>query len=94
MKHQYHFGSTSNVALNEVPRISALISDLDRVVRILDTDIATEEERAGVSAPFDATYPILASTLTARRDNLKETIAALEKRLAGVLDRTEQAVSA
>jgi hypothetical protein len=39
------------------------------------------------SDPFDPNYPILARTLTARRDNLKDTIAALEKRLAG---RTEQ----
>jgi hypothetical protein len=90
MKHQRHFGSANDVALREVARISALISDLDRVVRILDCDIASEEERAQVSNPFDATYPILARTLTARRDNLKDTIAALEKRLASLLDRTEQ----
>jgi hypothetical protein len=90
MKHQHHFGSASDVALREVARISALISDLDRVVGILDCDIATEEERGRMSDPFDATYPILARTLTARRDNLKDTIAALEKRLAGLLDPTEQ----
>ena len=90
MKHQRHYGSASDVALSEVARISALISDLDRVVRILDCDIATEEERGRVSDPFDATYPILARTLTARRDNLKNTITAFEKRLAGLLDRTEQ----
>jgi hypothetical protein len=90
MKHQRHFESASDVALREVARISALISDLDRVVRILDSDIATDEERVRVSAPFDPNYPILARTLTARRDNLKDTIAALEKRLPGLLDRTEQ----
>jgi hypothetical protein len=91
MKHQRHFerASDGDVALREVARISALISDLDRVVRILDSDIATEEERARMSNPFDASYPILARTLTARRDNLKGTIAALERRLAG-LDRAEQ----
>jgi hypothetical protein len=92
MKHQRHFerAGDGDVALREVARISALISDLDRVVRILDSDIATEEERARMSNPFDASYPILARTLTARRDNLKGTIAALERRLAGLLDRTEQ----
>ena len=87
MIHQRHFGSASDVALREVARISALISDLDRVVRILDCDIATEEERGRMSDPFDATYPILARTLTARRDNLKDTIAALEKRLAGRIEQ-------
>jgi hypothetical protein len=90
MKHQRHFGSASDIALRELERISALISDLDRVVRILDSDIVTEEERAGVSDTSDPDYPILARTLAARRDNLKDTIAALEKRLPSPLDKTEQ----
>lgn len=81
MKHQYHFGSSNAVAVREEARISALISDLVRGVRLLDSEIATEEERARVSNRFDAAYPILARTLTARRDNLKETIAVLELRL-------------
>jgi hypothetical protein len=88
MKHQRHFGSEN--PLREVARIRALIGDLDRIVRILDSDIATEEELARVSDRFDAAYPILARTLTARRDNLNDTIAALERRLAGLLERTEQ----
>jgi hypothetical protein len=90
MKHQHHFESGNDVALREVARISTLISDLDRVVRILDSDIATEEELARVSDRFDAAYPILARMLTARRDNLNDTIAALERRLVGLLERTEQ----
>lgn len=94
MKHQYHFESANDVALREVARISALISDLDRVVQILDSHIATEEERAGVSDPFEAAYPILARTLATRRDNLKETVAALELHLADLQDRTGQVVFA
>lgn len=82
MKHQYHFGSANDVVLGEAAQIRALISDLDRVVRILDSHIATEEQRAGVSDPFESAYPILARTLTARRDNVRETIAVLELRLA------------
>jgi hypothetical protein len=91
MKHQRHFerASDGDVALRGVARISALISDLDRVARILDSDIATKEERARMSSPFDAAYPILARTLTARRDNLKETIAALERRLAPLTSATD-----
>jgi hypothetical protein len=86
MKHQRHFGSADDVALREVATISVLISDLDRVVRILDRDIATEEDLARVCDPFGfgANYPILARTLMARRDNLMDTIAALEKRLGGL----------
>jgi hypothetical protein len=55
-----------------------------RLVRILDCDIATEEERAQVSDRSDAAYPILAGVRAARRDNLRDTIAALEKRLANL----------
>jgi hypothetical protein len=94
MKHQRHFGSTNDVAPREVARISALISDLDRVVRILDCDIATEEKRARVFDCSDAAYPILARMLAARRDNLKDTIAALERRLVSLLERTEQVLPA
>jgi flagellar FliJ protein len=90
MKHQYHFGSPNYAVLKEVARVSALISDLDRIVRILETDIATEEERAGVSDPFNANYPILARILTARWHNLRETIVALERRLSSQAGKVER----
>lgn len=80
MKHLYNFGSPNYAALNDAAKLRTLIGDLNRVVRILNCDIATEEERAGVFDPFKAAYPILARILTARRDNLKETITALEQR--------------
>jgi hypothetical protein len=48
MKHQYHFGSPDSAALSEVAKLKVLIGDLDRVVRILDSHVSTEEERAGV----------------------------------------------
>ncbi len=82
VNHQSHFGSTRSVALKQAAKVRSLIGDLDRIVRILDSDIATEEERAGVSDPFNAAYPVLARMMTARRDNLKVTIAALERGLA------------
>jgi len=61
-----------------------MISDLERLVRILDCDIATEEERARVFDRSDATYPALARTPAARRDNLRDTITALEHRLSNL----------
>lgn len=82
MKHQYQFGNADASVLGESAQIRALISDLANVVRLIDSDIATEEELAKVSDPFDANYPILARSLTARRDNLRETIAVLENRLS------------
>jgi hypothetical protein len=55
--------------------------DLERTVQILNMDISTEEERVGVFDRSESSYPILARTLMARRDNLLETIAALDQRL-------------
>jgi hypothetical protein len=89
MKHQYHFGRPRYAELKEVARVSALIRDLDRIVRILESDIATEEERAGVSDSFNANYPTLARILTARRDNLKDTIVALERRVFSRTNKVE-----
>jgi hypothetical protein len=66
----------------EASRIAVLVSDLDRHAQLLDQDIAAEEERAQVFDRSHPAYPFLALTLTARRDNLSATIAALGKRLA------------
>jgi hypothetical protein len=89
MKHQRHFeyGSRSREAL----QARSLIADIDRVVQILDSDIAAEEEKAGVFNRSQAEYPMLARTLAARRDNLKGTIAALEKRLSDMAAELELA---
>ena len=88
MKHQCHF-HPSDAALREVAQISKLIGDLDRIAQILDCDIATAEERAGVSNPIDGNYPVLARTQAARRENIKRTIVALEKRLSNRPDQVE-----
>ena len=92
MKHQRHFESASDVASREAEQIRTLIANLERTVRFLDCDIETEQESAGVSDRADAAYPILARTLAARSDNLKDTIAALEKRI--VLSAFHRAVTA
>jgi hypothetical protein len=83
MKHQRHFDAGDAAARGAV-QISKMISDLDRLVRILDCEIAAEEQRAHVFDRSDDAYPVLARMLAARRDNLMDTIAALELRLAGV----------
>jgi hypothetical protein len=80
-KHPPHFDITSETAAREFGQIGAMLADLDRTIKILNCDIATEEERARVSNPPDAAYPTLARMLAARRENLKTTAAALERRL-------------
>ena len=84
MKRQHHFEIQSETALREAMKIGTLIADLDHIVRTLNCDIATEEERTRVFDRSDAKYSILARTLATRGDNLTHTIAALEQRLATI----------
>lgn len=79
MKHQHHFESA--IQPREAAKTRTLIADIDRIVQILDSDIAAEEERARIFDCSQVEYPMLARTLAARRDNLRVTIAALEQRL-------------
>jgi hypothetical protein len=87
MKHQRHF-DTSEAAQRDEMQIRKMIGDLNRNVQLLDCDIVTEEERTGISDRSDATYSILARMLAIRRDNLRDTITALEWRLSR-LDQAE-----
>ena len=82
MKHQYHFGSATPA--REALQTKHLIADINRVVQILDSDIAAEEEQVSIFDRSRVDYPILARTLVARRDNLLGTIAALEQRLVNL----------
>jgi hypothetical protein len=82
MRHQRHFGSATPA--RDALQTKELIADINRVVQILDSDIAAEEEQASVFDRSRVDYPILARTLAARRDNLLGTIAALEQRLVNL----------
>ena len=89
VKRRYHFGNMNNPAVRETG-IQALIVDLGRRAQLLEDDIAAEEKRARVFNHSDAAYPIAARILAVRRDNVKATIAMLEKRLAGLKQQVEQ----
>jgi hypothetical protein len=80
MEHQHHF-DTSEAEQREAVKIRKMIGDLNRSVQLLNCDIASEEERTKISDRSDAAYSILARMLAIRRDNLRDTIAALERRL-------------
>jgi hypothetical protein len=81
MKHVRHYKNPSEAASREAAQIGTLIADLNRIVEIIDCDIVAEEERAGVSDQSNIPYSMLPSALIARRDNLRDTIAALRLRL-------------
>lgn len=80
VRHQRHFEQPNRS--QEALQTRILIADINRLVEILNSDIAAEEGQARISDRSKAEYPILARTLVARRDNLQGTIAALERRLS------------
>jgi hypothetical protein len=80
VKHQRQI-DTSGAALREARQTRRLIADIDRIIQILDSDIAAEEKQSRIFDLSQAEYPMVARALAARRDNLRETIAALEERL-------------
>jgi hypothetical protein len=80
MKHQRHFDQSS--LSHEALQIRTLIADIGRVIQILNSDIAAEEEQAGIYDRSELDYPALARALVARRDNLAVTMATLNKRLS------------
>jgi hypothetical protein len=66
----------------ETTVIGKILTDLVRTAELIECEIATQEERASVTDRSDIRYPMLASALIERRDNLKVTIDALKQRLA------------
>jgi hypothetical protein len=79
MKHQRHYESVN--AVRQATQVRILIADLSRIVDILNVDIVSREQEAGVTDVARSEYPVLARALRARRDNLLETISALRQRL-------------
>jgi hypothetical protein len=79
MAKLHHSGTAEPTALRQAAVIRGMTRNLERTVRILS--LVAEEQRTGVFDRSELNYPILARTLTARRDNLLETIAALDQRL-------------
>jgi hypothetical protein len=84
MTLRYHSGSASLTAGKETAKVRELINELNRRVDILEGDIAREQDLAGITNPLSPTYPVLARTMAEHRNNLKQTIAALERRLLAI----------
>jgi hypothetical protein len=79
MKRQRHLGIVTPAS--EVTQAKALIADLYRLVDVLNVDIDFREQEAGVSDLARPEYPDVARAMRARRDNLLETISALQERV-------------
>ena len=90
MKHQHDLRTPVHNRSWEAVQTSALMRDLDRILRIIDDEIAHEEKEAGVFDRSSPAYPLLATMLRTRRDNLAKTIALLERRVSTLLERTDR----
>lgn len=79
----------SRFEANTPTQLHALISDLKWRCQLLEADILEEERKTGVFDPANHAYPILATTMRARRDNLLATIATLQGRLDRITSSPE-----
>lgn len=81
-KRRRRFGTQVEAATIAAAQIRQLIEKIGRSVQSLNYDIEAEEERTACRDIRDPAYSVLARNMAARRDNLAETIAALQRRLA------------
>lgn len=65
-----------------VVQIESMIADFTRMVADLDREIASEEQRSGISDPAHYAYPTFARAAVTRRDNLKRSADELKDQLA------------
>lgn len=64
-----------------VAQIEAMMAEFDRMATELDREIATEENRSGISDLTHFAYPTYAKAARARRDNLKRSADDLKTQL-------------
>lgn len=64
-----------------VSQIEAMIADFTRMSGDLDREIASEEQRSGISDPNHFAYPTYARAAVVRRDNLKRSAVELAEQL-------------
>ena len=64
-----------------VRQIELMVAEFARISGELEREIANEEKRAGISDPRHFAYPTYARAASARRDNLKSSIAELAGQL-------------
>jgi len=64
-----------------VAQIESMVADFSRMAVDLDREIATEEQRSGISDPNHFAYPTYARAAVVRRDNLKRSTDELREQL-------------
>jgi flagellar FliJ protein len=64
-----------------VAQIEMMIAEFDRMATDLNREIASEEQKAGISDPAHFAYPTYAKAASQRRDNLKRSADELTAQL-------------
>ncbi|KQP06644.1 MAG: flagellar export protein FliJ [Methylobacterium sp.] len=65
-----------------VTQIEMMMADFTRMALELDREVAHEEGRAGITDTAHFAYPTYARAAAARRDNMRQSAAALEGQLS------------
>jgi hypothetical protein len=81
MRRQRHFERIVAQENNQRDRIASLLETLRRSAVALEASIEDEERRTGKHDPSHFAYPIAARAMAQRHDNLKATIAVLERQI-------------
>jgi hypothetical protein len=74
-----HFENLTHRYVLVQERIQTFISDLRRLVLLIEAEIETEEERASIFDPANSNSRSSVRKLRTRRDNLIATISRLEE---------------
>lgn len=61
-----------------VAQIESMVAEFSRMAADLDREIASEEQRSGITDPTHFAYPTYARAAVGRRDNLKRSIDELK----------------
>jgi methyl-accepting chemotaxis protein len=81
VRRKYRSETEFEAASIAMAQIKTLITSLTRGIQLLDSEIAAEEERTRRKDRRDPAYSILARSLMVRRDNLTDTIRALQEQM-------------
>jgi flagellar FliJ protein len=76
----------------KVADIEAMIGELNTMATDLDRQISIEQERAGVTDVNHYAYPTFAKAAMQRRNNLANSVAGLEAKLAAAKAELDEAV--
>ena len=75
-----------------VAQIETIIAEFNRMAADLDREIATEEQRSGITDPTHFAYPTYARAAVVRRDNLKRSADELRGQLEEARGHLEVAI--